>query len=85
LTLALACAWQSPWHSALPEQLSFPSHVGGLTCAEQLPWHSPLQVADPGVYEQVPLHEPLHEAPACTVQSPVHLPLHVPPENLPVH
>jgi hypothetical protein len=49
LTVALACAWQLAWHSALPLQLSEPVQVGGLTCAEQEPWHSPLQVAEPGV------------------------------------
>ncbi len=70
-----------PWHSALAEQLSMPVHVGGVVMTEHEPWHSPMQVADPGVYEQVPLHMPLHIAPAATVHLPVHIPLQVPPEN----
>jgi hypothetical protein len=51
----------------------------------QPPWQLPVHIAAPGVYEHVPLHEPLHIAPAATLQLPVHMPLHVPPEKCPMH
>ena len=82
-TWALALALQSPWHSAAPEHESVPVHDGWVIATLQPPWHWPLQVADPGVYEQVPLHVPLHVAPVDTLHLPVHFPLQVPPENVP--
>jgi hypothetical protein len=83
--LALACAWQFAWQLAAALQLSIPVHEGGVVVTVQLPWQLPMHVADPGVYEHVPLHMPVQLAPAWTLQLPVHIPMHWPPVNMPVH
>ena len=82
---ALAFALQLPRHSALAIQLSDPVQRGGLASAEHEPWHSPEQAAMPGVYEQVPLHSPLHITAASAVHEPVHIPMHLPPLKFPMH